>query len=42
MKIKLLILAIASLCLAGCENTMAGFGKDMQKTGQNIQQKANE
>jgi predicted small secreted protein len=28
---------VAALALAGCENTMRGFGQDMQKTGKAIE-----
>jgi predicted small secreted protein len=33
------ILALLTLLLAGC-NTMAGFGRDVQKAGQSIQRSA--
>lgn len=28
---------LSALILSGCENTVQGFGKDMQRTGQQIQ-----
>ncbi|MFZ2316130.1 MAG: entericidin A/B family lipoprotein [Gammaproteobacteria bacterium] len=45
MKIQaiLLSLVVASIALlTGCQNTAAGFGKDMQNTGQAIEKSVNE
>jgi predicted small secreted protein len=36
---KLFVLIATVVALAGC-NTMAGFGKDMEKAGEKIQDKA--
>lgn len=33
----LCMLVIAGLGIASCENTAKGFGKDMERAGQNIQ-----
>jgi entericidin A len=35
-KLSLILAAIASLALAGC-NTMQGIGKDVQKAGEKIE-----
>lgn len=35
----LLVLAVVAVALAGC-NTMEGFGKDIKKAGEKIEQKA--
>jgi predicted small secreted protein len=40
MKIKALLLAIAVLALTGCNNTVQGFGKDMQQNGQKVENAA--
>lgn len=45
MKIQaiLLSLVVASIALiAGCHNTAAGFGQDMQNTGKAIEKSVNE
>jgi len=39
MKRMVPIIVLLSVVLAGC-NTMAGFGKDVQKVGQSIQRSA--
>ncbi len=39
MKRIVAIFALLSMVLAGC-NTMAGFGRDVQKVGQSIQRSA--
>lgn len=42
MKTIVYILSLLSIAtLLGCQNTVAGFGKDMQNTGQEIQKSAN-
>lgn len=44
--IRLVASAIAFVLLAGslvgCENTVSGFGKDMQSNGKSIERSANE
>jgi predicted small secreted protein len=40
MKTKTVILAMLVLLLAGCNNTMSGFGKDMQQNGQKVEKSA--
>lgn len=47
MKINFKIVALGAvlasvMLLAGCENTVSGFGKDMQNTGQAIQKSTND
>ncbi len=34
-------LLVAASMLAGCENTVSGFGKDMQSAGQKIEKSVN-
>jgi predicted small secreted protein len=34
------VLVCGFAMLAGCDNTMSGFGKDMQQNGQKIQKSA--
>lgn len=41
-KIIVVMMLISFSFLAGCENTMHGFGKDMEKAGENIQKSAND
>lgn len=37
------ITLLAAMCmLTACENTVSGFGKDMQSAGRNIEQSARE
>ncbi|HQR55367.1 MAG TPA: entericidin A/B family lipoprotein [Burkholderiaceae bacterium] len=36
---RIIVLIATVLALVGC-NTMAGFGKDMEKAGEKIQEKA--
>lgn len=31
------LIIVSALTLTGCQNTVEGFGKDMQNTGQEIQ-----
>jgi predicted small secreted protein len=33
---------LSALLLAGCENTVHGFGKDMENAGEKIQQSGHE
>jgi predicted small secreted protein len=43
MKVTCYLLTLVALCssvLMGCENTVKGFGQDMQHTGQEIQNSA--
>ena len=40
MKYLTMLVLAASVALAGC-NTMAGFGKDVEKTGDKIEDAAN-
>ncbi len=35
----LILASILLVTLVGCRNTVAGFGKDMQNTGEKIQHK---
>jgi len=35
--LPLAVVAASALALTGCENTMRGFGQDMQKTGKAIE-----
>jgi len=37
---RLAFLALLSLSVVGCQNTMSGFGQDMEKNGQEIQKSA--
>lgn len=37
MKFKLICLLFSLCFLVGCENTIQGFGKDMQHAGEKIQ-----
>ena len=39
MKLIALLMALATLALAGC-NTMSGVGKDLERGGEKIQDKA--
>ncbi|EKD72423.1 MAG: hypothetical protein ACD_45C00679G0002 [uncultured bacterium] len=39
--ISFLCISFGIFILAGCQNTMEGFGKDMQHAGQEIQKSAN-
>ena len=39
--ISLVLILSATLVLAACQNTVEGFGRDMQKSGQAIQKAAN-
>jgi predicted small secreted protein len=34
---SILLVSLAILFLCGCQNTVKGFGEDMQKNGQEIQ-----
>lgn len=42
---RIVLSAIVSVCLfmlAGCQNTVEGFGKDMQNTGKKIEKSSQE
>ena len=36
-----LFLLLAGVAAAGCKNTASGFGQDMEKAGEKIQEKVN-
>lgn len=36
----LVLIFLGTIILSGCQNTMEGFGKDMQHNGQEIQKSA--
>ena len=40
MKINTLLVGLIVLVLAGCNNTVQGFGKDMQQNGQEVEKSA--
>ncbi len=41
MKLIWFVTILSCLMLAGCENTVQGFGKDMQQNGKEIQKSIN-
>lgn len=38
----IVLITFVTLVLCGCQNTVRGFGQDMQHTGQEIQKSVNE